>query len=61
MSLDKIKITHPEFGESEILSESLPVWKELGWMTFEVDKPTPRVAHKGIVGDKKTNAKSEVQ
>lgn len=68
MRIKKIKIVHPEFGESEILSESLHVWEKRGWsvpsakVVAPVAVPTaaPIVANKGIVGSKKTKTQSEV-
>lgn len=64
MSIKKIRIVHPEFGESEILSESLHVWEKRGWSvpSAKVVAPvaTPIVANKGIVGSKKTKTQSEV-
>lgn len=38
MSQRKIKITHPKFGESLVVPESLSVWQSRGW-SAEGDKP----------------------
>lgn len=34
-----VHITHPKFGESDVMPSSLPIWRERGWRTEEDAAP----------------------
>jgi hypothetical protein len=36
---DKIRISHPELGESRVMPSALPVWLERGWSVVEGSAP----------------------
>ena len=37
---EKVKIFHPEVGESKVLPESVPVWLANGWYLEKSSAPT---------------------
>ena len=45
MSINKVKIVHPVYGESTVVHESLRVWEARGWSQVEATtKVEPEIA-----------------